>query len=97
MTIKELDGFNHIGSSVYSCIFSVDDVPEEYINEAKEKDGDDYVAGCMVIHAYWDKTEWDLSYCLRYITNFGDDLEWPCELSNEDVEKMKKLIREELY
>ena len=97
MTIKELDGFNHIGNGVYSCIFTVDGVPEEYINKAKEVDGEDYVPGCMTIHAYWDKTEWSLSYCLLYITDFGDDLEWPCELSNENEEKMKKLIREELY
>lgn len=97
MTIKELDGFNHIGSGVYSCMFSVDGVPEEYINEAKEADGDNYVPGCMVIHAYWDKNEWSLSYDLLYVTEMGDDLSWPCELSDEDVEKMKKLIREELY
>lgn len=97
MTIKELDGFNHIGSDVYSCMFSVEDVPEEYINEAKEADGDSYVPGCMVIHAYWDKKEWSLTYELLYITEMGNDLKWPCDLSDEDEAKMKKLIREELY
>ena len=95
MTIKELDGFNHIGSGVYSCMFTVDDVPEEYTNKAKEVDGDSYIPGCMCIHAYWDKTEWTLSYCLLYVTEMGDDLEWPCELSDEDEAKMFKLIREE--
>lgn len=97
MTIKELDGFNHIGAGIYSCIFTIDGVPEEYINEAKKVDGEDYVPGCMVIHAYWDKKEWSLGYCLLYITNHGSDLEWPCELSDEDVAKMKKMIREECY
>lgn len=97
MTIKELDAINYIGNDVYSCMFTVDGVPEEYISKAKEVDGEDYVPGCMVIHAYWDETEWALSYCLLYITNYEGDLEWPCELSDEDIEKMKKLIKEELY
>jgi hypothetical protein len=79
-------------------MFKVDSVPEEYINEAKKVDGDDYVPGCMVIHAYHDRKEEPVTtYCLLYITSNGDDLEWECELSAEDEAKMFKLIREELY
>lgn len=96
MTLKELDAINHIGNNVYSCMFKVDDVPEEYINEAKKVDGDSYVPGCMVIHAYHDRNgEPITTYELLYITEMGNDLKWACELSADDEAKMFRLIREE--
>ena len=96
MTIKELDAINHIDSGVYSCMFIVDNVPEEYINKAKEVDDESYLDSCMVVHAYYDTKNNTMTYDLLYITEEDTDLEWPCELSKDDENKMRDMIRKEI-
>lgn len=96
MTIKGFDAINHIAFGVYSCMFKVDDVPHEYVAEAQKADGDDYLNSCMVVHAYYDNKNDTMTYNLLYITEEGGDLEWPCELSEEDEVKMLDAIRKEI-
>ena len=96
MTIKELDAINHIGNNVYSCMLVVDGTPKEYINEAKKADGDAYLDSCMVVHAYYDMKNDIMTYNLLYITENGNDLEWPCELYKEDEKNMLDMIRKDI-
>lgn len=96
MTIKELDAMNHIDSGVYSCMFVVDDVPKEYISKAKEADGESYLDSCMVVHAYYDTKNNNMTYDLLYITEDDADLEWLCELDEENEIKMLDMIRKEI-
>ena len=96
MTIKELDAITSICDGVYSCVFTVGDVPEEYIAEAKKADGEEYVEGCFIVHAYYDTADGSMSYNLVYLTNDGDDLIWSYKLSEENENKMLKCVREEI-
>ena len=96
MTIKELDAINRSDVCLYSCMFTVDNVPEEYTNNAKEVDGENYMEDCMVVHAYYDNKNNTMMYNLLYITDDGEDLEWPCKLNEKDEIKMLDMIRKEL-
>lgn len=100
MKIKGCTDCYCIDDDLWSVTFNVEDVDEEYIEKAKEEDGECFWDRCFELHVYFqeerDYCKSHLTYSLIYVLNEGDELEFDYELTDEQEMELLALIRKEI-
>lgn len=100
MKIKGCTDCYCIDDGLWSLCFNVEDIEEEYIEKAKEEDGEYFLDKCFEIQVYYqeqrDYCESHMTYSFIYVLSEGDDLELDYELSGEQEAELLELIRKEI-
>jgi hypothetical protein len=100
MKIKGCTDCCCIDDGLWSLCFNVEDVEEEYIEKAKEEDGESFWDRCFELQVYFqekrDYCETYITCSLIYVTNEGSDLEFNYELTGEQELELFMLIRKEI-
>ena len=84
---------------LWTLCFNVEDVDEEYVETAKQEDGEYFLDSCFELQVYYqEKREYcdiHLTPTLIYVLSEGDDLELDYELSGEqEMELMTRVLEE---
>ena len=89
----------YIGDGLWVYEFNVTNVPEDYIEAAREEDGENYGCQYFCLRVYYqEKDEYGASYIscsILYVTNEGDDLEFDYEPTAEDEKFLSAYVGKE--
>ena len=98
MKIKNIEHVDQFGMREYICWAEVTEVPEEFVVQAKEIDGENYCEGCFGICVGHDENGWYVcqdypSSELFYVDNDGDKRWMSYKLTEEEEIEAIKFCR----